>query len=76
MLLLVVEVGRRSKRTLVMVLHENCCRTTGVLREQWLQTRVTLRDVQQVPCYLSIKQLRDAWLRGGTTVVDSRLLSS
>ena len=59
--------------TLVMVLHEIVVEQSEVLGERWLQARVTLRDVQRVAVICDIKQLRDAWLRSGTTVVHTQV---
>ena len=56
-----------------MVLHEVVVEQSEVLGERWLQTRVTLRDVQRVAVICDIKQLRDAWLRSGTTVVHAQV---
>ena len=52
-----------------MVLNEIVVEQPEVLGERWLQARITLLDVQRVAVICDIKQLRDAWLRGGTTIV-------
>ena len=59
--------------TLVVVLHEIVVEQSEVLGERWLQTRVTLRDVQRVAVICDIKQLRDAWLRSCTTIVHTQV---
>ena len=56
-----------------MVLHEIVVEQSEVLGERWLQARVTLRDVQRVAVIRDVKQLRDAWLRCGTTVVHAQV---
>ena len=59
--------------TLVVVLHKVVVEQSEGLGERWLQARVTLRDVQRVAVICDVKQLRDAWLRGGTTVVHAQV---
>ena len=66
------EVDKRHD-TLVMILHEVVVEQSEVLSERWLQARVTLRDVQRVAVIRDVKQLRDAWLRCGTTVVHAQV---
>ena len=56
-----------------MILHEVVVEQSEVLSKRRLQARVTLRNVQRVAVVGDIKQLRDAWLRSGTTIVDSQV---
>lgn len=66
------EVDKRHD-TLVMILHEVVVEQSEVLRKRRLQARVTLRDVQRVAVIHYIQQLRDAWLRGCTAIVDAQV---
>ena len=56
-----------------MILHEVVVEQTEVLGKRRFQTRVTLRDVQRVAVIHHIQQLRDAWLRGCTAIVDAQV---
>jgi len=56
-----------------MVLHEVVVEQSEVLGERRLQARVTHRDVQRVAVICDVKQLRDAWLRGSTTIVHTQI---